>query len=35
MNKKTMTVVLITAVVVLIFATKIRSLPLVSKLPSA
>ncbi len=35
MNKKTMTVVLITAVVVLIFASKIRNLPLVNKLPSA
>lgn len=35
MNKKTMTVVLITAVVVLIFASKIRALPLVNKLPSA
>jgi len=35
MNKKTMMVVGITALVVLIFASKIRSLPLINKLPTA
>lgn len=35
MNKKTATVVVVTAIIVLIFASKIRSLPVISKLPSA
>ena len=34
-NQKTMITIAITAVVVLVFASKIRSLPLVSKLPTA
>lgn len=34
MNKKTLTVVVVTAVVVLIAADKLRSLPVVSKLPT-
>lgn len=34
MNKKTMTVVLVTAVVVLVLDNRLRSLPVVSKLPS-
>ena len=34
MNKKTMTTVAITAVVVLILANKLRSLPGVNKLPT-
>jgi hypothetical protein len=34
MNKQTMMVVAITAIVVLIAANKLRSLPIVSKLPT-
>lgn len=34
MNKKTMTVVLVTAVVVLMLDSRIRQLPLVNKIPS-
>jgi hypothetical protein len=34
MNKKTMTVVLVTAVVVLMLDARLRQLPLVNKIPS-
>lgn len=34
MDKKTITIVLVTAVVVLVAANKLRSLPLVDKLPT-
>ncbi len=34
MNKKTMTVVLVTAVVVLMLDTRLRQLPVVGKIPS-
>ena len=34
MNKKTMTTIAITALVVLIFSNQIKALPLVNKLPS-
>lgn len=34
-NQKTLMIIGVTAVVTLVFASKIRSLPLVSKLPTA